>query len=981
MLARGHFGKTLYKFTSHTARRSNRLNKCKFLALLKCRHSQSHVLLALHEQSLTTKQKRAYHHFSRNAAGVLPQGQIVPLTVTSSRGIYMAVARVLKNVLKLRYLVLGGAVGGGLQLQKTYQDWKNSLFDVDWMKDLFPEPDKWNSVRDSMMTAAGKLKDVEIDPRLRTVAESKYQNMKSWLDTRWEAAYAAAQKRQAERAEKLSLEDVTDVVNQLATELKEAATVQAITFGKTENTQSNPKDFMEVQLKYQRELEKLEKENKELRKQLLLKNSSSGQLKKVKKSLIDMYSEVLDELSEFDASYQTQDHLPKVVVVGDQSAGKTSVLEMIAEARIFPRGAGEMMTRSPVKVTLSEGPYHIAQFKDSNREFDLTKESDLADLRKEVELRMIHSVKGGRTISKNVISMTVKGPGLCRMVLIDLPGIISTTTQDMESDTKELIREMTTTYMSNPNAIILCIQDGAVDAERSNVTDLVSQVDPQGKRTIFVLTKVDLAEQNLANPDRIQKILSGKLFPMKALGYFAVVTGRGNKEDSIQDIKKYEENFFRNSKLFGSNPSLSSQVTTRNLSLAVSDRFWKMVRETVEQQADALKAIRLNLKTEWKNKFPNVRELDRDELFERARGEILDEIVNLSQLTPKEWEELLYHKLWDRISPQIFENIFLPAAQTNLDPKSFITQVDIKLNQWAGKEMPTKTIEAGWEALRMELLQFMDKAKHRKEHDTTFDELKNAVIEEAVRRHSWESKGYEMIQLLQRNALDETTVHDKSSWSAACQFLKTSVENKLNSIEKTMSEMFGPGVMSQWMTWSYRTDIQKVRSAVKYEVEQYLKSNENHGSILSRDEMITIKQNLGKNGMECEDALIKEVWDIIFKKQFLQSCLQKAKGCEKEFSKYQFGISSEDCCNVVFFWKLQNLLNISANALRQQITSREARRLFKEIKEVLEEYSLDEQKKTQLLTGRRVTLAEELKRVRQVQEKLEEFIKALNNEK
>ncbi|XP_055863705.1 dynamin-like 120 kDa protein, mitochondrial isoform X11 [Biomphalaria glabrata] len=936
--------------------------------------------------------------------------------------------RVVGRLLKIRYLVLFGGASGGYAASQQVEKIKGYIPDTEWMKDYIPDMDK---LKDSLPD----WRSWEIRERTASTywgLRNQVNEMlpeKGWLKSKLEHL-PRVQPKLLEWKEKLKaglpydfsttiiegLQSVGVLTNAHAQESDAVAfnlttAKSALASASAEKVENQDKDVtrqkiqeevMDIQLRYQKEIERLEKDNRELRKQLLLRDQKFGgktrAMKKslidmysevlvdsdvlFQKSLIDMYSEVLDELNQFDSSYSTQDNLPRVVVVGDQSSGKTSVLEMIAQARIFPRGSGQMMTRSPVKVTLSEGPYHVAQFRDSAREFDLTKESDLAALRKEVELRMKASVQAGHTVSNKCISMSVKGPGLQRMVLVDLPGIISTVTTEMSPDTRDSIKQMCRQYMENPNSIILCIQDGSLDAERSNVTDLVSSMDPTGKRTIFVLTKVDLAETSLYDPERIKSILDGRLFPMKALGYFAVITGKGNNNDSISAIKQYEETFFRNSKLFKDGVLKPTQMTTQNLSLAVAETFWKMVKETVEQQADAFKATRFNLETEWKNAFPRIRELDREELFEKCKGEILDEIINLSQVTPKEWEGAFYKKLWEKTGSYIIENVYLPAAQSK-DTGAFNTAVDIKLRQWADVQLPKKCVEIGWDTLHEQFTNLLEQSKKSKDYDQVFDMLKSAVVQMTKTKHDWESKAEDSLRVMQLNTLEDRSVHDKEQWDKAAKFMEDTMKERLAITDSELEVITGPNLVKQWVKWTKRTEEHVKASAVKTELEKLLNVDPTHSSHLAPDELTTVRRNLLNQSFDVDADKIRETWYYVYRKHFYKRAVQQAIDCRKGFYYYQRGFQDQElnCNAVVLFWRLQRMLQVTSNALRQQVVNNEARRLERITKDVLDEIGDDKKLLESLLTGRRVLLAEELKKVRHIQDKLEEFIQALNKEK
>ena len=207
--------------------------------------------------------------------------------------------------------------------------------------------------------------------------------------------------------------------------------------------------------------------------------------------------------------------------------------------------------------------------------------------------------------------------------------------------------------------------------------------------------------------------------------------------------------------------------------------------------------------------------------------------------------------------------------------------------------------------------------------------------------------------------------------------------------EEQLHESCGPGWLERWSYWKWKTPEQTNKSYIKCELERLLlnsyQSHQGHLPSLSNEEITVVRKNLQAQNIEVDSDSIKHVWFLLFRQQFLKSALERAGNCRGAFQSYQrTGCTEGNHCNcndVILFWRLNRMMKTTANTLRQYIMNVESKRLESEIKDTLDDFSVDEVMKESLLTGRRVTLAEEIRKVRQIQEKLRVFIEALNQEK
>jgi dynamin 1-like protein len=177
---------------------------------------------------------------------------------------------------------------------------------------------------------------------------------------------------------------------------------------------------------------------------------------------------------------------------------------------------------------------------------------DFDQIRQEIVRETDKKTGSNLGISPDPINLRIYSPNVLTLTLVDLPGLTKVAVGDQPKDIENRIRDMILKFISKPNAIILAVTGANTDLANSDGLKLAREVDPDGIRTIGVLTKVDLMDKGTDVVD----ILAGRVIPLR-LGYVAVVN-RGQRDietkKRISDALEAEKMFFEN------HPSYSSKA-------------------------------------------------------------------------------------------------------------------------------------------------------------------------------------------------------------------------------------------------------------------------------------------------------------------------------------------------------------------------------------------------------------------------------------
>ncbi|KAF1947621.1 interferon-induced GTP-binding protein Mx2 [Clathrospora elynae] len=311
--------------------------------------------------------------------------------------------------------------------------------------------------------------------------------------------------------------------------------------------------------------------------------------------------------------------LPQLVVVGDQSSGKSSVLESLTGFS-FPQAPG-LCTRYATQISCRRDPEQqvtisiiprpgadaalVRGLRSFRRVTSHLTNQDLETIMNEanqvmgIRIDENHTDPSLHAFSEDILKIEINGPEQEHFTVIDVPGIFRVPSPPLTTDNDVImVRNMVESYMQNSRTIILAVLPSNVDITTQEILKMAENADPDGTRTMGVLTKPDLVTENTTR-EAIMDLISGKRNRLR-LGYCIVKNRSADDQSSTLADRLVQE------KAFFANATWNSLATSRrcgveSLKVRLSDLLMSITKKELPNVkmdvASQLESCRVSLKS------------------------------------------------------------------------------------------------------------------------------------------------------------------------------------------------------------------------------------------------------------------------------------------------------------------------------------------------------------------------------------------------
>lgn len=290
-------------------------------------------------------------------------------------------------------------------------------------------------------------------------------------------------------------------------------------------------------------------------------------------------------------------NLPQIIVVGEQSAGKSSVLEAITHVR-FPV-KDNLCTRFATEFVLRKAPktrvdisIRFADVSKPDKKFQRTdfREDDLPNIIEDAKDCMGLAATG-RDYSKDVLRLEIEGPSMYPLTLVDLPGLYHVETENQSEGGKKTVEEIVETYMKKTQSIILVVITASNQLANHIALRKVKEFDPKRERTLGVITKPDLTRPGYSDERTYMQVAKNQERAHKLKLGWHVLRNRAEDEPTVDERDAKEDRFFQET-AWGTLPPQDRGIASlrRRLSRILYEHIRKNISSVVDDISGNLRA-------------------------------------------------------------------------------------------------------------------------------------------------------------------------------------------------------------------------------------------------------------------------------------------------------------------------------------------------------------------------------------------------------